>query len=401
MENPSDIAKEVLDVINERQQITYNELSDLMFSRGVPKDRMDGTLQSLEASKAIASRSSGGIMTYYLLQDTNALRKVLIVEDDKNINKLMALSLGKGFEINQIYDGGEAVDFVKSNSPNLVILDLMLPHRDGLDICQTIKSAPATSGTIIILVSAMDPTNNRFKGIKYGADYYIKKPFDPVELRSLVTLFLRKKGKRFDALIDLPDEERISKEIERSLKEGEKYAIGTLRIDNLAAYAKRFGEKSAIVILRLISQLLQDVIKSKSPNAFVGFLNSDEFVIAGMKESVAATVEEVQQEFSNVLPFILQDEGYRQIDLNIDSLFESKEVPKLSLIYTETEKSALKERREEILSAKGASPSEIGTYTYDELQRLFGRDDLDITITRDASGVRIRVGKHSDDVDAQ
>jgi DNA-binding response OmpR family regulator len=401
MENSSDTAKEVLDVINERQQITYNELTDLMFSRGVPKNLMDGTLQSLEASKAIASRSNGGIMTYYVLQDMDSLRKVLIVEDDKNINKLMALSLGKGFEINQIYDGGEAVGFVKSQSPNLVILDLMLPHRDGLDICQTIKSDPVTSGTIIILVSAMDPTNNRFKGIKYGADYYIKKPFDPVELRSLVTLFLRKKGKRFDALVDLPDEERISGQIERSLKEGEKYTIGTLRIDNLAAYATRFGEKSAIVILRLISQLLQDVIKSKSPNAFVGFLNSDEFVIAGMKESVAATVGEVQQEFSNVLPFILQDEGYRQIDLNIDNLFESKEVPKLSLVYTETEKSALKERREEILSAKGASPSEIGTYTYDELQKLFGREDLDITITRDATGVRIRVGKHADDGDAQ
>ena len=56
----------------------------------------------------------------------------------------------------------------------------------------------------------MDPTSNRFKGIKYGADYYIKKPFDPKELRSLVTIFLKKKGKRFDPLIDLPDEERIS-----------------------------------------------------------------------------------------------------------------------------------------------------------------------------------------------
>ncbi len=401
MENASDLGREVLDVINERQQITYNELSDLMFSRGVPKDKMDAALQGLEGSKSIASRSSGGIMTYYLLQDPDALRKVLIVEDDKNINKLMALSLGKGFEINQIYDGGEAIGFVKANSPNLVILDLMLPHRDGLDICQTIKSDQSTSGTIVILVSAMDPTNNRFKGIKYGADYYIKKPFDPVELRSLVTLFLRKKGKRFDALVDLPDEERISNEIERSLKEGEKYAIGTLRIDNLAAYATRFGEKSAIVILRLISQLLQDVIKSKSPNAFVGFLNSDEFVIAGMKESVAATVGEVQQEFGNVLPFILQDEGYRQIDLNIDSLFESKEVPKLSLVYTETEKASLKERRKEILDAKGASPSEIGTYTYDELQKLFGREDLDITITRDNSGVRIRVGKHTEDGNAQ
>ena len=108
---------------------------------------------------------------------------MLIVEDDKNINKLMALSIGKGFEISQIYDGGEAIEFVRKNRPDLVILDLMLPHKDGLDICQTIKSDPSISGTIVIMVSAMDPTSNRFKGIKYGADYYIKKPFDPSELQ--------------------------------------------------------------------------------------------------------------------------------------------------------------------------------------------------------------------------
>ena len=393
MAENTNFVEDLVSIINEKQQVTYNELKETMFSRGIPKAQLDGALSTLENSKAIASRSSGGILTYYLLQQENELRKILIVEDDKNINKLMALSIGKGFEVNQIYDGGEAIPFIKKNKPNLVVLDLMLPNKDGLDICQTVKSDPSMSNTVIILVSAMDPTNNRFKGIKNGADYYIKKPFDPIELRSLVTLFLKKKGKRFDPLIDLPDEERISKEIERSLKEGERYTIGTLKVDGLGTYAQKFGEQSAMVILRLISQLLQDIIKNKLQGVFSGFLNTTEFVVAGDKENVEASVRELQGEFTAVLPFILQDEGYNRIDLNIESLFESKEVPKLSLIYTETEREKLKERRDEILESRNSPNGEIGSYTYNELQKLFGKDNLDITITRDSSGVKLKVSK--------
>ena len=248
MTENANFAEDLISIINEKQQVTYNELKEAMFSRGIPKVQLDSALSTLENGKAIASRSSGGILTYYILQQENELRKILIVEDDKNINKLMALSIGKGFEVSQIYDGGEAIPFIKKNKPNLVVLDLMLPNKDGLDICQNVKSDPSLSNTIIILVSAMDPTNNRFRGIKNGADYYIKKPFDPIELRSLVTLFLKKKGKRFDPLIDLPDEERISKEIERSLEEGERYTIGTLKVDGLSTYAQKLGEHSAMVI---------------------------------------------------------------------------------------------------------------------------------------------------------
>ncbi len=393
MAENANFVEDLISIINEKQQVTYNELKETMFSRGVPKGQLDSALSTLESRKAIASRSSGGILTYYLLQQENELRKILIVEDDKNINKLMALSIGKGFEVSQIYDGGEAIPFIRENKPNLVVLDLMLPNKDGLDICQTIKSDSSMSNTIIILVSAMDPTNNRFKGIKNGADYYIKKPFDPIELRSLVTLFLKKKGKRFDPLIDLPDEERISKEIERSLKEGERYTIGTLKVDGLSTYAQKFGEQSAMVILRLISQLLQDIIKNKSQGVFSGFLNTTEFVVAGEKENVEASIRELQGEFTAVLPFILQDEGYNRIDLNIESLFESKEVPKLSLVYTETEREKLKERRDEILESRNSPNGEIGAYTYNELQKLFGKDNLDISITRDSSGVRLKVGK--------
>ena len=390
---------DIFDIVNERQQISFNELSDLSFSRGIEKDRLKKALAELEKMKIIASRSRGGVLTYYPLQEQDTLRKVLVVEDDKNINKLMALSIGRGFEINQIYDGGEAIAFVRKNRPDLVILDLMLPHKDGLDICNTIKSDPAISGTIVILVSAMDPTSNRFKGIKYGADYYIKKPFDPAELRSLVTIFLKKKGKRFDPLIDLPDEEGISNAIEHSIKEGEEYAIGTIKVGNLGDYATRFGSDSAMVILRLISQLLQDITKNNPQNIFVGFLDSEVFVIAGPKKDIGAEVQHLRDEFNAVLPFILQDEGYKSIGMELDHIFESKEIPRLSLVYDESEKEKIKERRNKILKDKGASKKDIGSYTYDEIRQMFGNNDLDIKITRNGKDTKLQVSKGSKEDD--
>ena len=277
----------------------------------------------------------------------------------------------------------------------------MLPHKDGLDICQTIKSDPGTKDTIVIIVSAMDPTSNRFKGIKYGADYYIRKPFNPDELRNLTTLFLSKKGKRFDPLIDLPNDQRISEEIERYVKEGEKYTMGTITVEGLSAYASKFGREDRAVVLRLISQLMQDVINTEKKNAFIGFLNSDEFVIAGNAGEVASVVRAATKEFEDVTPFILQDHGYKNAAIDfVDNLFESNEIPKLSLIYKETRKERLKERRDRILkdkrSAERKGKGEVGLYTYSELQELLGKDDLDVSIKRDSQGVKLNVGKKAD-----
>ena len=388
---------DIFGIINERQQISFNELSDMSFSRGISEDKLKRAIADLEKMKVIASRSRGGVLTYYPLQEQTSLRRVLIVEDDKNINKLMALSIGRGFEVSQIYDGGDAISFVRKSRPDLVILDLMLPHKDGLDICHTIKSDPSLKNTIVILVSAMDPTSNRFKGIKFGADYYIKKPFDPGELRSLVTIFLKKRGKRFDPLIDLPDEEGVSKEIEHSIKEGEKYSIGTIKIDSLGEYAKRFGADSAMVILRLISQLLQDLSKAADNRLFIGFLESEVFMIAGQKDDVEVSVGKLNEEFKAVLPFILQDEGYKLANISIDDIFDSEGVPRLSLVYEEVGKERIKKRRDEILKSKGTSRNDIGSYTYDEIKQMFGNDDLDIRITRNATGVKLQVSKGTED----
>jgi len=393
----NELKSDLISIINERQQIAYNDLSNIASSKGATEEELNRALKELENVNAIASRKSGGILTYYILQEEPQLRKILIVEDDKNINRLMTLSVGKGFEIRNAYDGNEAMEMIRNDKPDLVILDLMLPGVDGLEICKTIKRDPALKDIVVIIVSAMDATSNRFKGIKYGADYYIKKPFDPEELRSLVTIFLRKKGKRFDPLIDLPNEDKISEAVEKALQSD--YEIGRIKVNGLAGFAITFGANAGITILRLVSQLLQDKVKEVNGEAFVGFLDSDDFIIAGRSDAVKKIVEGLKDEFEAVLPFVYQSEGYKPIELGIEDIYDA-EKPSLSIVYTTIERKAIMEKRAEILKNKGKTQEigkDIGSYTYEELRRMLGSDNLDITITRDPNGgVKLSIGKSPD-----
>lgn len=382
---------DLLSVINERQQVTYNDLLEYCSSRNISENMLKKGLQELQQINTVASRSTGGILTYYILKEQNEFRKIMIVEDDKNINKLISLSVGKGFEITQVYDGDEAVKKVKSIKPDLVVLDLMLPGLDGLEICQRIKTDPELSHAVVIIISAMDATTNRFKGIKYGADYYIKKPFDPDELKSLVAIFLKKKGKRFDPLIDLPNEAKISDALEMALQGEEEQEIGRLRVEGFAEYASEFGANSGITILRLISQILQDKVRDNGKNVFVGFLNSDDFVIAGDKGHVGKMVSALKEEFTAVVPFIYQDSGYKPIERGIEDMYGADR-PRLSLSYTTIPRERVKAKRAEILKGKNAAKG-VGSYTYDELRKMLDSDSIDIIITRDVSGVKLSVGK--------
>lgn len=331
MKGIEDVEADVMSLINDKQEVTYNELKDYAASLDIDADVLKRALAELEKANAIASRNSGGILTYYMLQEPQHFKRVFVVEDDKNINKLMTLSLGNGYDITQIYDGSEAIQKVKLEKPDLVVLDLMLPGADGLEVCQTIKKEPTLRDTTVIIVSALDATTNRFKGIKYGADYYIKKPFDPDELRSLVTIFLKKKGKKFDPLIDLPNEDRISDSVEKALKESDSdYEISRLRVEGLASFAGKFGNESGITILRLVSQLLQDKVREIGGNTFAGFLNGDDFVIAGAKKNVDRIGESIKSEFQAVLPFIYQSEGYKPIEKGIEDIY-SVQNPTLAL----------------------------------------------------------------------
>lgn len=109
--------------------------------------------------------------------------QILIVEDDEDISDLVAFNLERqGWKTAQVYDGAEGLEKIRSLRPDLVILDIMLPGMDGLEIYHAMKENPMTEGIPVLFLTARAQLEDRLAGLQMGADDYMTKPFSPREL---------------------------------------------------------------------------------------------------------------------------------------------------------------------------------------------------------------------------
>lgn len=118
---------------------------------------------------------------------------VLIVEDEKNILELLVYSFEKeGFRVHTAGQGDEGLEKARRHHPSLVILDLMLPNMDGLEICKALRANPSTASIPIIILTARSEEVDKIVGLELGADDYMTKPFSPRELMARVKAVLRR-----------------------------------------------------------------------------------------------------------------------------------------------------------------------------------------------------------------
>jgi DNA-binding response OmpR family regulator len=119
--------------------------------------------------------------------------RLLVVEDDPDIALLLAHSLGRaGFTVDTLTTGAEVVRAVRKALPDLLLLDVMLPGIDGLEICRALRGDPSTAALPIIMLTARAEESDRIVGLELGADDYITKPFSPNELVARVRALLRR-----------------------------------------------------------------------------------------------------------------------------------------------------------------------------------------------------------------
>lgn len=119
--------------------------------------------------------------------------KILIVDDEPNIRDLVRFNLEKaGYITSDAQDGVAALDAVRQERPDLIILDLMIPGKDGLEVCRLLKSQRKTSGIAIIMLTAKTEEIDKILGLEMGADDYITKPFSTRELLARVKAVLRR-----------------------------------------------------------------------------------------------------------------------------------------------------------------------------------------------------------------
>lgn len=117
-------------------------------------------------------------------------KKILVVDDEKRIVEILQAYLERdGYQVIAAYDGRSALELARSNSPDLIILDLMLPEVSGWDVCRELRRE---SDVPIIMLTARDDTTDKIIGLELGADDYVTKPFDPKEIISRARAVLRR-----------------------------------------------------------------------------------------------------------------------------------------------------------------------------------------------------------------
>ncbi|MDA0977373.1 MAG: response regulator transcription factor [Proteobacteria bacterium] len=119
--------------------------------------------------------------------------KIVVIEDEPDIVEVVSYNLKReGFNVISVDRGDEGLNVIRNQSPNLIILDLMLPGMDGLSICQQVKSDPIVRDIPIIIISAKGEESDVVIGLELGADDYLSKPFSPRELLARVKAVLRR-----------------------------------------------------------------------------------------------------------------------------------------------------------------------------------------------------------------
>ena len=105
-------------------------------------------------------------------------KKILVVEDDRDMVALLRFNLkAEGYSLRMATDGVTALKKARSNRPDLILLDLMLPELDGLEVCNLLRRDPRTASIPIIMLTAMSSQLSRFNGLAAGANTYLTKPF--------------------------------------------------------------------------------------------------------------------------------------------------------------------------------------------------------------------------------
>jgi len=113
--------------------------------------------------------------------------KVLVCDDERHIVRLIQVNLERqGYNVVTAFDGKEGLEKIRSEKPNLVVLDVMMPYMDGFEVLKTIRREPDTENLPVIMLTAKAQDKDVFEGYHYGADMYLTKPFNPMELVTFV-----------------------------------------------------------------------------------------------------------------------------------------------------------------------------------------------------------------------
>ena len=211
-----------------------------------------------------------------------ARRKILVVDDEKYVVELIRDILESGgYKVIPAYNAKEALEKVYTESPDLILLDILMPKVDGYQVCREIRGDLLLSNIPIIMLTVKGGEKDEIKGLGIGADDYIVKPFRPGVLLARVKMVLKRtlRGLEANPLTRLPGNTAIIEEIEERIDGDRLFAVLYFDLDNFKAFNDGHSFELGDKVIQQTARIIIEYIKEMgNPEDFIGHIGGDDFI---------------------------------------------------------------------------------------------------------------------------
>src|SRR5205085_6802701 len=191
-------------------------------------------------------------------------KRILIADDEQAVRQLLDLVLrSQGYEVLTAQNGDQAVRMAQERVPDLVLMDLMMPHLDGYEAIRQLRNDTRTAHLPMLILTAKSTPDDVVTGFETGADDYITKPFNIPELLARIKGHLRRASQRpvRNPLTDLAGNTLLTEELKYRLKQAEPFAYLYADLDNFKAFNDTYGPARGDRVITLMADVLTEVVR--------------------------------------------------------------------------------------------------------------------------------------------
>jgi len=270
--------------------------------------------------------------------------KILVVDDEEHIRRILKYQLEKNsYRAVCAEDGKKGLLMARQESPDLIILDLMMPMMDGFEVCTRLKEDFQTNHIPIIMLTARSEMGDKLKGLENGANDYLVKPYSNEELLLRVKNVLDWGQKQKDAnpLTGFSGNKAIEKELSILLDRSQSFAFLYIDIDNFKAYNDYYGYQKGDQSILFLADIIKETVESLgNKEDFIGHIGGDDFVVITSLEKSDRVAKRIIDEFDKGSLILMEEEDIRRGYLEIkDRLGRENRVPLMSLTVALVENS--------------------------------------------------------------
>lgn len=250
-----------------------------------------------------------------LERKSRQLTKILIADDDLEIQELLRFTFEQeSYQVVAASDGEMALRLIRQEQPDIIVLDVNMPKMSGYEVLEKVRENGATCLIPVIMLTSLGKTKDRLTGIKLGADEYLSKPFEVLELVTRVEGLLVRTQQSLSAnpLTGLPGNISIENEIRKRLEDRQEFSVLYSDVDNFKSFNDKYGFERGDNAIRMTASVLRAAVnEAGNADDFLGCIGGEDFVIITTPDKAVAIAAKMIENFDRQSPE-LYDEDARQ-----------------------------------------------------------------------------------------